>query len=87
MVLGKTKSRTFRRVKVRTITKTKTVYKRRKPKLGTDPKTGETLKGVKRELPGKMKNIPKSQRRPSRPFGGVLSSKSSREEIKKRARS
>jgi len=83
---GKTKSRTFRRKDVKTINGTKVRYDRRKPKLGTCSVTGETLKGVPRALPGKIKNLSKSQKRPSRPFGGVLSSKASREEIKKRAR-
>lgn len=48
--------------------------------------TGEKLKGVPRELPGKVKRLSKSERRPSRPFGGALSSSAAREEIKRRAR-
>jgi len=87
MVQSKTKSRTFRRVQVKTVNGTKTRYDRRKPKAGVCSVTGETLKGVPRALPGKMKNMSKSQKRPSRPFGGVLSSRASRAEIKRRARS
>jgi large subunit ribosomal protein L34e len=86
MVESKIKSRTFRRKKIRTITGTKTTYQRRKPKLGTCSVTGQKLKGVPREIPSKLRNMSKSQRRPSRPFGGVLSSKAARDEIKKRAR-
>jgi len=48
--------------------------------------TGQTLKGVPRELPVKMQNMPKTSKRPQRPFGGVLSSQASREELKKRVR-
>jgi large subunit ribosomal protein L34e len=86
MTQSKTKSRTFARKKVRTINGTKTTYTRRKPKVGTCPRTGEKLKGVPRELPVKMKNLAKTEKRPQRPFGGVLSSKASRQELKKRVR-
>ena len=82
----KTKSRTFARISKKTVRGTKRVYIRKKPSLGTCPVTGEKLKGVPRELPVKMRNMPKSQKRPSRPFGGVLSSKAARDEIKSRAR-
>jgi large subunit ribosomal protein L34e len=82
----KTKSRTFARVSTRTVRGTKTVYARRKPKLGTCSVTGQKLKGVPRVLPLKMKNMPITKKRPTRPFGGVLSSKAAREEIKTRAR-
>jgi len=87
MTQSKTKSRTFARKKVRTISGTKTTYVRRKPKVGSCPVTGEKLKGVPRALPVKMKNLAKTEKRPQRPFGGVLSSNASRQELKKRARS
>ena len=83
---SKTKSRTFARKKVRTINGTKTVYTRRKPKVGTCPVTGEVLKGVPRELPAVMRNLAKTEKRPQRPFGGVLSSTASRQELKRRTR-
>ena len=86
MTQSKTKSRTFARKKVRTINGTKTVYARRKPKVGTCPVSGEVLKGVPRALPVKMRNMAKTEKRPQRPFGGVLSSKATRQELKKRAR-
>lgn len=86
MVQHKQKSRTFRRVKVKTINGTKVSYERRKPRAPTCPVTGQTLKGIARELPIKMKNMPKSQKTVSRAFGGNLSSSASRAEIKKRAR-
>ena len=86
MTQSKTKSRTFARKQVRTVNGTKVVYARRKPKVGSCPVTGEKLKGVPRKLPGKMKNLAKTEKRPQRPFGGVLSSKASRQELKRRAR-
>jgi large subunit ribosomal protein L34e len=86
MVPHKTKSRTFARKNRVTVRGTKRVYTRRKPSLGTCSVTGQTLKGVPRELPVKLRNMPKTKKRPSRPFGGVLSSKAAREEIKSRAR-
>ncbi len=86
MTQSKTKSRTFARKQVKTINGTKTVYTRRKPKTGTCPVTGEKLKGVPRELPVSMRNLSKTEKRPQRPFGGVLSSKASRDELKRRAR-
>ena len=82
----KTKSRTFARKATRTVRGTKVVHTRRKPKVGSCSVTGQTLKGVPRALPLKMKNMPKTKKRPTRPFGGVLSSKAAREEIKSRAR-
>ncbi len=82
----KTKSRTFRRQNLRTVSGTKRVYLRRKPKLGRCGVTGQTLKGVPRELPVKMKGMPKTSKRPERPFGGVLSSKAMRFVLKDKAR-
>jgi large subunit ribosomal protein L34e len=81
------RSRTLRRVK-RKLPSGETVvhYEKRKPRLGVCSVTGEKLKGVPRERPGKMKTLGKSQKRPSRPFGGVLSSRAMRSKIKKAAR-
>ena len=88
MVEGKKKSRTMRRVKRKLPGNTVTVhYKLRKPRVGSCPVTGETLKGVPRERPSRMKNMPKTRKRPERPYGGVLSSKAMRETMRKRARS
>lgn len=86
MTQGKTKSNTFAKKQVRTINGTKVVYAKRKPKVGTCPVTGEKLKGVPRELPTVMKNLAKTEKRPQRPFGGVLSAKASRQELKRRTR-
>lgn len=86
MTQGKTKSNTFAKKKVRTINGTKVVYTKRKPKVGTCPITGETLKGVPRATPTVMRNMAKTEKRPQRPFGGVLSAKASRQELKNRTR-
>lgn len=83
---AKTKSRNFRKVQVRTVKGSKDAFKRRKPVVAKCVVTGESLKGVPRALPGDLKNVPRSARRPSRPFGGVLSSRASRLEIKRRNR-
>lgn len=80
---SKFKSRTFRRVKKVTPGHKNTVhYVKRKPGAATCPVYGTPLSGVPRETPSKLKKIPKSSRRPERPFGGVLSSRASREVIK-----
>ena len=80
---GKQKSRTFRRV-FKKITGNKVVihYKKKKPSKPKCSNCGRVLKGVLRESPTKMKNIAKTKKRPSRPFGGVLCSACSREKIK-----
>ncbi len=84
---AKSKSRSFRRKQVRTVSGTKRVYVKRKPKLGTCHVTGEKLKGVPRQRVPKLKNIAKSSRRPQRPFGGVLSSRAARKVHVEKARS
>ena len=76
------KSRSFRRVKKRMPSgEVRVVYTRRKPKLGRCGKCGINLMGVKRERPGIMAKLPKTYKRPERPFGGVLCSGCMREEI------
>ncbi|MBL7056550.1 50S ribosomal protein L34e [Candidatus Woesearchaeota archaeon] len=80
------RSRTLRRVKVKLASRTTVHYKQRKPKLGTCGVTGQTLKGVPRELPNEIKKLSKTERRPERPYGGVLSSKAMRSVFKEKAR-
>jgi len=84
---SKQKSRTFRRIfKKISGNKTTMHYKKRKPSKARCANCGAVLKGVLREIPTKMKNIPKTKKRPSRPFGGILCSKCTREKIKWLAR-
>ncbi len=84
---GKYKSRSVRRVYKRTPGSRGVVhYSKRKPKLGICYRCGDKLKGVKRERPYKMITMPKSSKRPSRPFAGVLCSNCMRREIIARVR-
>jgi large subunit ribosomal protein L34e len=83
MVSGKHKSRTFRRVFRKTPgAKTVLHYKLRKPSKAKCAGCGDILKGIARERPTKIKNIPKSQKKVSRPYGGNLCSKCMRQKIK-----
>lgn len=78
---NRTKSRTFRRVKVTTPGgENKTMYKRRKPSKAVCG-CGKALSGVPREVPYKMQQMPKTHKRPERPFGGVLCTKCMRSKI------
>ena len=80
------RSRTLRRVFKRVTKGIKLVYEKRKPKKNSCSKCGIVLQGVPNERPYKMQNMPKSQKRPERMFGGVLCSKCSKREIIKRVR-
>ena len=83
MVEGRFKSRTFRRTHVRTPGgKTVLRFDKRKPSIAKCGACGAELKGIPRELPYKMHNMPKTMKRPERPYGGVLCSKCMREKIK-----
>ncbi len=76
------KSRSLRRVFRRTPGgKTVIHYEPRKPKKAHCASCGAVLKGVLRERPYKMQNIPKTKKRPSRPYGGMLCSRCMREKI------
>jgi large subunit ribosomal protein L34e len=87
MVSGMHKSRTFRRVKRKTPGgKVVLHHVLRKPKKAHCGSCGDVLKGVARERPIKMQNMPKTMKRPERPFGGVLCSKCLRQQIKDKVR-
>ncbi len=87
MVAGRYKSRTLRRKKVKTPGgRLTTHYLKRKPNKAHCADCGTVLSGVPRERPYVMRNLAKTQKRPERPFGGVLCSRCSRELIKKQAR-
>ncbi len=82
------RARTLRRVKVRTPSgKTKISYRIRKPGKATCANCGATLQGVPHTVKSKLRNMPKSQRRPERAFGGVLCSACAKREIIARSRS
>ena len=87
MVSGKNRSRTMRKVFVRTPgSRTVVQYRKRKPAKAQCAACGKVLAGVPRVRPYKMQNMPKTAKRPQRPFGGMLCSACSRKEIIKRAR-
>jgi large subunit ribosomal protein L34e len=86
MLPAKTKSRSFRRKQVRVTSGTVQTYHRRTPKQATCSVTGQKLHGVPRKTVTELKNMSKTEKRPQRPFGGVLSSKASRLVHKTKAR-
>lgn len=76
------KTRSLRRVYKKTPGgKTVLHYKKRKPKKASCGGCGATLPGVPRERPYKMKRLPKTKKRPERPFGGILCSRCMRKKI------
>lgn len=87
MVQGRLKSKTLRKLFRRTPgSKTVIQYKKRatnKPRCGL---TGQELHGIPRGTQFKLKNLPKSKKRPQRPFGGVLSSMAMRRVLIERSR-
>lgn len=87
MTEGKHKSRTYRRIHKTTPGGKRIIhFEKRKPKIAHCAMCGATLKGVPREVPYKMQNMPKTMKRPERPFGGVLCSRCSRLKIIEEAR-
>ena len=81
------RSRSLRRIKVVTPgNRNKVAYKKRKPSKAVCSRCRALLKGVPRERPYKMQNMPKTMKRPERPYGGVLCSKCMREMMAKKAR-
>jgi len=87
MVAGKYKSRTLRKVFVKVPGNSVRVhYRRRKPGRAKCAVYGTPLIGVARANTSGMRNISKTEKRPERPYGGVLSSKAMREKMKEKAR-
>mgnify|MGYP002763021320 CR=1 FL=1 len=86
MVEGKHKSNTYAEKSVSTVTGTKRRYTKRNPGQTTCPETDQVLHGVPRGRAVDLKRMTKSQRRPDRPYGGVLSGEAMRERFKQQAR-
>lgn len=87
MPRGMYRSRTFRRVFVKTPGgRTVMRYRRRKPSKAQCASCGKVLIGVPREIPSKMKNMPKSAKRPERPYGGMYCSACTRQILRQKAR-
>ena len=83
MPAGKYRSRTFRRVHTRLpSSKSKLVYKRRRPSKIYCYNCNQELHGVATAIVSRLKNMTKSSKRPSRPYAGSLCSSCSREKIK-----
>ena len=61
-------------------------FEKRNPSQAKCNTCGTLLKGVPRKTVDQIKKIGKSVRRPSRPYGGNLCTKCSRELIKQKAR-
>ncbi len=82
MPAGKHKSRTLRRIFVRTISGNITKhFRKRKHKRKSCGDCGAVLKGVPNDIQSKSKNLPKTKKRPERPYGGVLCSSCMRKKI------
>ena len=82
------KSNTMRKVFVKTPgNRTVKHLSKRKPGKATCAKCGAVLMGVANEKPTKMQNMPKSEKRPERPYGGVLCSRCMRKTMIEKAKS
>mgnify|MGYP001995556622 CR=1 FL=1 len=82
----KFKSRTFTRIKVKTPKGVTVHYKKPKPAKAKCADCGKVLAGVPNERPVKMMNMPKTAKRPERPYGGKLCSSCMRKTIVARVR-
>ena len=82
MVQGRLKSRTFKRMDRKMPSGgSKRIYLLRKSKRAKCARCSDILKGVANVRPNKMQNLPKTAKRPERPYGGVLCSICMRKEI------
>jgi len=87
MPRGMFKSGRLRKIFVKTPgSKTIIHYRQRKPSKAICGSCKKPLLGVPRELPAKMANLPKTAKRPERPYGGVLCSTCVRKVHKQKAR-
>lgn len=82
MVRGSQKSRTFRRIHVKTPKTTKLVYKTRAHKKPHCANCGKVLPGVATGSKAKLMKLAKTERRPERPYAGQLCSACTRAKIK-----
>ena len=82
MVRGSKRSRTLRRIYVKTPKHTKLVHAKRKPSKAHCAMCGKVLPGVATARPYKMAKLSKTQKRPERPYAGMLCSACTRKTIK-----
>jgi large subunit ribosomal protein L34e len=79
------RSRSFKKKRVNTPGGTATVhYVKKGPGGAVCGACGKPLHGVARGLPAKVRKLPKSRRRPERPYGGSLCSSCTRSAVKSR---
>ncbi len=87
MPRGMHKSRTQRRVFVKTPGNRTTIHYRLKtPEKAKCGKCGAVLAGVASKRPVQMAKLSKSEKRPERPYGGVLCSKCTRNVMREKAK-
>lgn len=87
MVSGKFKSRTFRRIFRKTPGGRNVLhFELRKPAKQRCGSCGKLLSGMLRMRSSELGRMTKTEKRPSRPYGGVLCSSCTREIIKQKAR-
>lgn len=60
--------------------------KSKRPKIAKCANCGKKLQGVPRLQPSKLRKLPKSRRKPNRPYGGYLCSECMRELFRKKVR-
>ncbi|MBC8494651.1 50S ribosomal protein L34e [archaeon] len=88
MPAGSKKSGTFRKVFKKTPGgKTVVHYELRKPKQHKCAECGAELKGMPRLRPVEMQKLAKTEKRPERPYGGVLCSACARKKLIQEVRS
>ena len=87
MPAGKHKSGRYRKIFVKTPGgKTNVHFRERKPSKAVCGNCNKPLPGVPRERPAKMANMPKTMKRPERPYGGVLCSSCTKKLLQQKAR-
>ncbi len=87
MVRGQYKSRTFNRIKLRTPGGRNIIhYTKKKPARAQCAECGQYLQAVARGNKTTIRKLPKTKRRPERPYGGVLCSPCTRNLIKSKIR-
>lgn len=86
MGMIKAKSRTLRRNSIRVQTGLANHYTRKKPRKARCSVDGLLLPGVPRGNSVDISRLPKSMRRPQRPYGGNLSSRAMRALIIRKTR-
>ncbi|HLC22301.1 MAG TPA: 50S ribosomal protein L34e [Candidatus Nanoarchaeia archaeon] len=72
--MPKHKTRTFRKVRVKLASRVTIQYRKRNPAHAQCGNCGKNLQGVPRARPVELRTMPKTKKRPERPYGGVLCS-------------